>query len=170
MTTTTNAFIANVCAASDEMVAYTPPAAPAAPAEHAQTLNKLLNDFARACTFGDDAFARMAASKAIHGHYASLASQTAAPALSEHVGEVATDGGIDWVLDGPADWAPGTKVYLAAPNQTPAPAAQGLTDAQLDAGVDGWFSANPSLEHNFRERMRLAILAASRTTPKDGAS
>ena len=33
---TDNAFIANVCAASDELVAYTPPAAPAAPAEHAR--------------------------------------------------------------------------------------------------------------------------------------
>lgn len=44
-------------------------ATPAAPGEvtlNKKDLNKLLNDFARACAFGDDLLARMATSKAIH--------------------------------------------------------------------------------------------------------
>jgi len=53
-----------------EAMPDTPPAAtPAAPGEvtlNKKDLNKLLDDFARACAFGDDLLARMATSKAIH--------------------------------------------------------------------------------------------------------
>lgn len=64
--------------------ALRPAATPAAPsagvALNKKDLNKLLNDFARACAFGDDALARMAAPKAIHeyldGAFAALAQPT----------------------------------------------------------------------------------------------
>ena len=69
----------------------TPPAAtPAAPGEvtlNKKDLNKLLNDFARACAFGDDLLARMATSKAIHEYldaaFAALShpAPVAAPAM-----------------------------------------------------------------------------------------
>lgn len=112
---------------------HTPAAAPAAPAEPS-ALIQLARDIEamkRECGMDPESPTAIYNGRLMGIAYRlrTLASQTTAPALSEPVGEVATDGGIDWVLDGQADWEPGTKVYLAAPNQTPAPAAQGLPDA-----------------------------------------
>lgn len=52
--------------ASREEAPATPQANATGPNLSKKDLNKLLNDFARACAFGDDLLARMAASKAIH--------------------------------------------------------------------------------------------------------
>ena len=79
--------------ASCQEAPVTPSAAtPAAPGEvtlNKKDLNKLLNDFARACAFGDDLLARMATSKAIHEYldaaFAALShpAPVAAPAMHQ---------------------------------------------------------------------------------------
>jgi hypothetical protein len=67
-----------------EAMPDTPPAAtPAAPGEvtlNKKDLNKLLDDFARACAFGDDLLARMAASKAIHEYLDAALAALSSPA------------------------------------------------------------------------------------------
>ena len=63
------------------------------------------------------------------------------------------------------------RLFDAAPNQTPTPAAQGLSDAEIEAEVQRSFSRGTShwlfaMGVRFAEQ-RHGIIAASRTTPKD---
>lgn len=50
------------------------------PAYSKKDINKLLNDFAKACAFGDDMLARMAASKAIHEYLGAVFAALSHPA------------------------------------------------------------------------------------------
>jgi hypothetical protein len=67
-----------------------PASAQEAPTLSKKDLNKLLNDFARACALGEDSIARMAASKAIHEYldaaFSALAA-TAAPSAAVQQGK-----------------------------------------------------------------------------------
>lgn len=57
-------------------------------------------------------------------------SYLAPSAPTEHVGVVNADGWIDWIQDGPADWEPGTKLYLQADPSAPDSAAPSSVSAE----------------------------------------
>ena len=166
---------------------YTPPAAPAAPAEHALDLHDAIMNLPQNkaamqhMTPGERLAYRVGHRDARHAAAElALASQTTAPALSEPAltATVVRDFKGTKIIDASLhffDVVPeGTKLVIAVPNQTPAPAAQGLSDAEIDkvftkfAGVN---DCNTPYLRTYMEGFRpiaRAILAASRTTPTPG--
>lgn len=91
--TDNNVYREGLKAMADALAA--PASAQEAPTLSKKDLNKLLNDFARACAFGEDSIARMAASKAIHEYldaaFSALAATSAHSAAVQQEEEQPSD-------------------------------------------------------------------------------